>query len=343
MYDLKITYPDGVTAAVEITAAMDEQQIRVRKSTKGHATRWQESNMVGGWDVRVSAPDVPKDFNLTLITGSGFARVRSCSLQVCGLRPVNLRTTVTDALAPGFMLPGALPAKSWMTHTEAMSKSPIGRLLEGLGLRKLDARGQEVQSFALRYGLRYDPLDSKPFLGLGQPGQTLAWREQNELTGRWRDLPVREVDRKMSKDTLQPHASPPVHMQHHVESHYLSVLSADLPAVLPNLWIRGRVLMDWVGSRPSILPHKVDFQSTEFNRLFEVTAEDTTFTAKLIDASMIDWLLSTGPGFTFVLGSRTLLITCLLLPVADLAKIFDTAKDLTDRIPQQIWIEYGTG
>jgi hypothetical protein len=76
--------------------------------------------------------------------------------------------------------------------------------------------------------------------------------------------------------------------------------------------------------------------------LFEVTTDDTTFTAKLIDASMIDWLLSTGPGFTFVLGSRTLLITCLLLPVADLAKIFDTAKDFADRIPHQVWAEYGT-
>lgn len=235
-----------------------------------------------------------------------------------------------------------------MTHTEVMAQSPIGRLFEGLatniGLRNpLKVRGPEVQSFASRHGLRYDPLDSKPFLGIGQPGQTLAWREQNEVTGRWRDLPVREVDRKMSKDTLKPHASPPVHMQHHVESNYLSVLSADLPAVLPNLWIRGRVLMDRLGSRPSILPHKVDFESTEFNRLFEVSTEDTTFTAKLIDASMIGWLLSIGPVFTFVLGSRTLLVTCPLLPVADLAKIFDTAKDFTDRIPQQIWIEYRTG
>jgi hypothetical protein len=66
MYDLRITYTDGVVAAVEITAAMDEQQIRVRKSTQGRTTRWQEPNLAGGWDVRVSAPGVPKDFNKQL-------------------------------------------------------------------------------------------------------------------------------------------------------------------------------------------------------------------------------------------------------------------------------------
>lgn len=60
MYDLKITYPDGVVAAVEITAAMDERQMWVRKSAQGRGERRQEPNLVGGWGVRVSAPDVPK-------------------------------------------------------------------------------------------------------------------------------------------------------------------------------------------------------------------------------------------------------------------------------------------
>lgn len=66
MYDLKITYPDGMIAAVEVTSAMDEQQIRVRKSTRGRAVRWQEPNLVGGWDVRVAAPEVPKDLKKRL-------------------------------------------------------------------------------------------------------------------------------------------------------------------------------------------------------------------------------------------------------------------------------------
>jgi hypothetical protein len=66
MYDLKITYQNGATAAVEITAAMDEQQIRVRMSTRGRGQRWQEPSLAGGWIVTVSASSVPKDFNRQL-------------------------------------------------------------------------------------------------------------------------------------------------------------------------------------------------------------------------------------------------------------------------------------
>jgi hypothetical protein len=108
MYDLKITYPDGVTAAVEITAAMDEQQIRVRKSTKGHATRWQEPNMVGGWDVRVSAPDVPKDFNKQL---PDLLR----DLENASLTAIRGDKSSSDPLVARAATLGVIEARQWQT------------------------------------------------------------------------------------------------------------------------------------------------------------------------------------------------------------------------------------
>jgi hypothetical protein len=39
------------------------------------------------------ADRLPELHDLTFITGSGFARARSCGLQVCGRRSVDLRTS----------------------------------------------------------------------------------------------------------------------------------------------------------------------------------------------------------------------------------------------------------
>ena len=219
----------------------------------------------------------------------------------------------------------------------------IGRLLDGLR-NPLTARGPEVQSFASRYGLRYDPYRSKPYPLPG--GRLRVIREQNELTGRWRDLPVREVDRRISTDTPTPHLptqpGSPVYMAHRVKSNYVSYVQAELAAVLPGLAIRNRVLMARLDSGPSPFPHNVHSGPAELNRVFEVTNADTTFATKLIDASMIDWLLSTGPEFLFALLGNNLVVTCSLLPTSDLATIFDAAKHFTDRMPHQIWVEYGT-
>jgi len=46
---------------------------------------------VGRLDVAGSRP-AGRVSDLTLMTESGFARPQSCGLQVCGRRPVNLRT-----------------------------------------------------------------------------------------------------------------------------------------------------------------------------------------------------------------------------------------------------------
>jgi hypothetical protein len=53
MYDLKIIYPDGLIGAVEVTAAADAEQIELWKLVSGRGKRWIESNLVGGWLVRV--------------------------------------------------------------------------------------------------------------------------------------------------------------------------------------------------------------------------------------------------------------------------------------------------
>jgi hypothetical protein len=53
MYDLMITYPDGTSGAVEVTAAADSQQLELWKLVGGQGKRWIEPDLDGGWLIRI--------------------------------------------------------------------------------------------------------------------------------------------------------------------------------------------------------------------------------------------------------------------------------------------------
>ena len=72
-----------------------------------------------------------------------------------------------------------------------------------------------------------------------------------------------------------------------------------------------------------------------------VTAPDKEVAVKLIDAGMIQWLLSTGAEFAFAVGGCNLLVSCNQLPATGLVRLFDVAKGFTDHIPHVVWAEYG--
>jgi len=53
MYDLKIVYSDGVTGAVEVTAAADASHTGLWQEVRKRSLIRQEPSLVGGWLVRV--------------------------------------------------------------------------------------------------------------------------------------------------------------------------------------------------------------------------------------------------------------------------------------------------
>lgn len=132
-----------------------------------------------------------------------------------------------------------------------------------------------------------------------------------------------------------------------------SGLVAELPADLPDLMIQRKMAgpdaslrerqdwLVWLSVIPALRYH-VEAGSAEFNRMFRVTTENTTFGAKLIDASMIKWLPSAGSPLIRLHGRNLGLVWGYRLPASGLAAIFDTAKSFTDHIPRQIWTEYRT-
>lgn len=207
------------------------------------------------------------------------------------------------------------------------------------GSRGSRGRRLALARVAEQYGMQYsqdDPygLPAHDF-GLLREGNRRAW--QNVLSGRWEDLPVKEADYWYATGSA-------------VSKGYrrnFSIVIAELAATVPSISVvpyallGEKQLVTWhVGRRPG--SHGIRFGSEDFDRKFKVTASDKEFAARLIDPGMIQWLLSTGGQFGFVIQGSELLVSCDQLPATGLVPLFDAAKSFTDHIPQLVWADYST-
>jgi hypothetical protein len=108
---------------------------------------------------------------------------------------------------------------------------------------------------------------------------------------------------------------------------------------MPYVSVQSQNVFNRAAEEPGM--HQIDFESEDFNRKFSVTAPDEEFAIKLIDAGMIEWLMSAGGEFAFDLGGCNLLVSCDQLPATGLARLFDAATGFTDHIPPVVWAEHG--
>jgi len=201
-------------------------------------------------------------------------------------------------------------------------------------------RGPAVARFASQHGLSYSAvgyIDSPgyDFPLLREVRESDRSGYNNVLAGRWQDLPVKEADYWYSTRFGAGVGGGPGDPGYS----YYSIVVVDLAATMPYVSVqpKGLFARAHLGSRDDI-----DFESEDFNRTFSVTAPDKEFAIKLIDAGMMQWLMSTGGEFAFDIGGCNLLVSCGQLPATGLARLFDAAKGFTDRIPHVVWAEHGT-
>lgn len=121
--------------------------------------------------------------------------------------------------------------------------------------------------------------------------------------------------------------------------HRFSVVLAELDARLPAVCVQretvGTRLADHLGFRD------VEFESEEFNRRFQVHADDRQFAFKLLDARMISFLVSTGGSYGFEVNGRHLLVWAGRLPPDRLVPLFMATASFVQRVPRMVWEEYG--
>jgi hypothetical protein len=191
-------------------------------------------------------------------------------------------------------------------------------------------RGPAVARFASQHGMSYSEVGYIAYTGYDFPLLSEGDRNgyNNVLAGRWQDLPVKEADYWYSFRDPRGRSY-----------FYFSIVVVDLAATMPYASVETKGLLTRAAEHLG-LDH-IDFESEDFNRKFTVTAPDKEFAIKLIDAGMIQWLMSTGGEFAFDIGGCNLLVSCDQLPVTGLVRLFDAATGFTDHIPHVVWAEYG--
>jgi len=84
----------------------------------------------------------------------------------------------------------------------------------------------------------------------------------------------------------------------------------------------------------------IDFESEEFNRLFTVRSPDRRFASALIDAQMLDFLLSTKAELNFELKGRWLLVWTDPVAAALMPGLLGVAERFVAHIPPVVWELY---
>jgi hypothetical protein len=199
-------------------------------------------------------------------------------------------------------------------------------------------RRADLETFAKQYQLQYSQTDPYGLLG-GTPFHLFREGDgrgiENVMSGAWQGLPVREADYWYYTESTDSKGN------RTKSYHYFSVCLAEMGASVPyvsvskeNVFTR---LADHVGLRD------IDFESEQFNREFNVKSPEPEFAFKLIDARMIQWLLTTGGSFGFELDGATLLAYCKRRKPTELVPLMGTAKAFHDHVPRLVWSEYGAG
>jgi hypothetical protein len=120
--------------------------------------------------------------------------------------------------------------------------------------------------------------------------------------------------------------------------HRSSCALALVGSAWPDISIVREGLMDKVITKMS--GGDIDFESEEFNRLFAVHCEDRRFASALIDAQMLDFLLTTKGALNFELKGRWLLVWRDPVPPRLMPALLGVAEKFVESIPPVVWDLY---
>jgi hypothetical protein len=87
--------------------------------------------------------------------------------------------------------------------------------------------------------------------------------------------------------------------------------------------------------------HDVEFESEEFNRRFNVRGSDRRFANDLVDARMIQWLLTVDGAFEFEVAGRWILCFSKKRRPTELIPLLGTLQRFRDRVPRVVFELYG--
>ncbi len=158
--------------------------------------------------------------------------------------------------------------------------------------------------------------------GLFNEGNRRYWR--NVMRGPWGGLPVTYCDFTYVVSEGRSENTFPF-------SNVIGVLGMPIPSVT----VSPRGVIGAFAERTVGAPG-IRFESIEFNDRFDVHSDDEGFAVELIDAQMIETLLSLDHGYHVAFGPEYLMVYARRKPVEELRGLFDATVLVSRRIPNMV-------
>jgi hypothetical protein len=198
-------------------------------------------------------------------------------------------------------------------------------------------RQKELGAVARNQGLDFSILD--PFDTLREPFSLLGRGDgrgvENVMWGFWHDLEIRAFDYWYYEESTDSNG-------HRSKSyHRFDCVLASVEARCPRLEIAEENVLTRLAD--ALTFRDIEFESEEFNRRFNVKAQDGHFATAFCDARMMEWLLRHGDGYAFEVVGDRLLCWCRRVNPAGIVHLLGTAKAFREQIPDVVRSLYPNG
>jgi hypothetical protein len=196
-------------------------------------------------------------------------------------------------------------------------------------------RRQALATFALTHGLSFSAADPGGLLDIGFHlfGMGQGRGCENVMVGSWQGVPVREADYWYWTQSTDSQGRTSRSYSH------FSVVVADVTAWLPSVRLEHENLLTRLADHVGM--HDIEFESNDFNRAWNVKADDREFAFKLIDARMMTWLQQSGAAVCFEVSGGNVLVYRKRLGMEGVVALLDAVKGFVDHVPKLVWNEYG--
>jgi len=209
----------------------------------------------------------------------------------------------------------------------------IGGIFLSYYLKK--KRRDEMATFALQNGLTFSAEDTSGIVGwpfaLFSRGDGRG--AENVVSGKWNTKdPVTAFDYWYYTESTDSKGNRTRSYQR------FSCATIDVAAAFPHLEIAREGVFTWLADRVGL--EDIEFESPEFNRRYNVKAQERRFAFELLDARMLRWLVDFDQGLAFEVAGNRMLAYRKRHGASGMMPLIETLLMFRERIPRVAWNLY---
>ena len=210
----------------------------------------------------------------------------------------------------------------------------VGGLIAYYSYQAKKKRAAAFAALGAQLGLTYsaeDPFDTlaEPF-ALFQKGD--GRDVENVLAGTWESLGVRVFDYWYFEESTDSKGNRSrTYYRFDCVLTSVNIACAQLTVEPENLFTR---LADHLSF------HDIEFESEDFNKMFNVKCDDKKFANDMVDPRMIQWMLTLGKTFSFALAGDRALVACKRIDPAQLPSLLGVTQQFIGRFPNVVYELY---